>query len=145
MKKQQAGFTLIELMIVVAIIGILAALAIPAYQDYTIRAQVSDGLSLAGASKVGIAEYYQNRGNYPSTQASAGLAAANTIIGNYVTSVDASTTPGVITITYGNQANSNIATKTLLLSAVANTGSIEWICKTGTITETKYLPASCRR
>ena len=81
MNKQQ-GFTLIELMIVVAIIGILAAIAIPAYQDYTIRAQVSEGLSLASGAKAAVSEYYQDRGIMPADNLSAGLATANTIAGS---------------------------------------------------------------
>jgi len=149
MKKQlQQGFTLIELMIVVAIIGILAAIAIPAYQDYTIRAQVSEGLSLADGAKTAIAEYYTNYGKFPSSNASAGLADAASITGNYVSKVE--TKDGVITVTYGNKANSAIADnggKTLELSAVTTGGgSIAWTCKSGATdgVPAKYLPSSCR-
>jgi len=151
MKKQlQQGFTLIELMIVVAIIGILAAIAIPAYQNYTIRAQVSEGMSLADGAKTAITEFYTNAGTFPSKNASSGLASAGSITGNYVTSVATGTgdTPaaaanGQITITYGNKANTAISGKTLIISAVANTGSISWTCKAGTISKT-YLPSSCQ-
>ncbi|MBP8283974.1 MAG: pilin, partial [Chromatiaceae bacterium] len=107
MKRQlQSGFTLIELMIVVAIIGILAAIAIPAYQDYTKRAHVAEGMTLAGGSKTAIAEFYMSNGVFPSTNASAGLADAGTIIGNAVTKVgvgsdgDAGSDRGVIQVTY---------------------------------------------
>ncbi|MCH7538686.1 MAG: pilin, partial [Proteobacteria bacterium] len=105
MKKQQ-GFTLIELMIVVAIIGILAAIAIPAYQDYTIRAQVSEGLNLSGGAKAAVTEYFQDRGTMPLDNAEAGLAAALDIQGKYVFSV--TVTNGVIDIEYGRDAHATI-------------------------------------
>jgi type IV pilus assembly protein PilA len=145
MKKQQ-GFTLIELMIVVAIIGILAAIAIPAYQDYTIRAQVSEGLQLSGGAKVAVTEYYQDRGVVPTSNTEAGIAASNTIIGNYVSDVDV--TGGQITVTYsstGNfKANSKIDGATLLLTpTTTNPGSVAWVCSSATI-QNKWLPAACR-
>src|SRR5215813_6158074 len=142
MKKAQ-GFTLIELMIVVAIIAILAAIALPAYQDYLIRSQVSEGAVLADGSKTAIAEFYSNKGSFPTTQGSAGLPAANQIVGKYVTQVDATTNQGVIEVTYGNSANVAIGTKTLTFSAVTHVGSVEWHCVAGTV-DTKYLPTSCR-
>mgnify|MGYP003138437692 CR=1 FL=1 len=141
MKQVQKGFTLIELMIVVAIIGILAAVAIPAYQDYTIRSQVSEGMSLAAGAKTAVAEFYNQTGAFPTANASAGLAGKASIVGAYVTEVDASS--GTITIKYGNDANSNITNDTLVLSATDSGGSLEWNCKPGTI-ETKYVPTSCR-
>ena len=142
MKKQQ-GFTLIELMIVVAIIGILAAIAIPAYQDYTIRSQVSEGLSLGDGAKTAVAEYFTNWGGFPANNATAGLAGAASITGKYVTQVAVAN--GLITATYGNDAHANIAGDTLQLSpiAAANAGSVEWRCKSATI-EPKYLPSACR-
>src|SRR4051812_29484845 len=104
MKKIQKGFTLIELMIVVAIIGILAAIAIPAYQDYTIRAQVTEGLNLAGAAKAAVAESFSNTGNPPGTRTLAGMTATATdTSGKYVVSVNV--VNGRIDITYGNEAN----------------------------------------
>ena len=140
-KTVQKGFTLIELMIVIAIIGILAAIAIPAYQDYTIRAQVSEGLSLADGVKTAIAEFYTNTGYFPASNASAGIATAASITGNYVTSVN--TVSGLTTITYGNKANQKIQGSTLVLSAASSTGSTLFTCKAGTILA-KYLPSSCR-
>ena len=147
-RQAQQGFTLIELMIVVAIIGILAAIAIPAYQDYTIRAQVSEGLSLADGAKTALAEFYTNYGHFPSNNGSAGMASAGSITGNYVSSIDVSNTAGVIQITYGKKANSAINGSQLGLSAVTTSGSIKWTCSTSSVTGTKvaskYLPSSCR-
>ena len=106
MKKMQQGFTLIELMIVVAIIGILAAIAIPAYQDYTIRAQVSEGMNLAAAAKAAVAETYLNRGVAPADRTAAGMTAnATDTEGKYVDQVNV--TNGEIIIRYGNEAHSN--------------------------------------
>lgn len=142
MRKLHHGFTLIELMIVIAIIGILAAIAIPAYQDYTIRAQISEGLNLAGKAKIAIDEFYSQNGSFPPTNTSAALTAATSITGNYVTSVHV--TPGLITITYGNNANQQVQGQTLLLSVLTvGRSNISWTCKHGTLPN-KYLPSSCR-
>ncbi len=145
MKKQQ-GFTLIELMIVVAIIGILAAIAIPAYQDYTIRAQVSEGLSLSSGGKAAVAEFFQDAGTWPANNAAAGLEVSTNISGKYVTqvAVTAAGGNGVITVTYGNDANTNIAGDSLTLTAQDNVGSVEWVCANGAGLLPKWLPAACR-
>jgi type IV pilus assembly protein PilA len=141
MKNGQQGFTLIELMIVVAIIGILAAIAIPAYQDYTIRAQVSEGLSLTSAAKASISEFYSNHGVFPTDNVEAGLAAPGNIVGDYVSSVEAAA--NVITVTYGNDANPIISTNAIALIATDSLGSIRWVC-TGVGIADKHLPAACR-
>ena len=139
--KPQAGFTLIELMIVVAIIAILAAIALPAYQDYTIRAQVSEGVSLADGAKTAVWDFIANTGRMPGSNASAGLPKPSSIIGNYVSKLDA--TGGLITVTFGRHANASIATLTLQMSPSTNAGSIPWTCRSTTISG-KYLPTSCR-
>ncbi|MBL8297668.1 MAG: pilin [Rhodanobacteraceae bacterium] len=142
MRKIQQGFTLIELMIVVAIIAILAAIALPAYQDYTIRAQVSECTVLADGSKTAVAEFFTNTGRMPASNASAGVAAAASITGNYITQVTVGA-GGLITCTYGNQVNARINAQTLALSPnTAGGGSIRWRC-TSAIPD-KYLPTSCR-
>jgi type IV pilus assembly protein PilA len=140
-QHMQQGFTLIELMIVVAIIGILAAIAIPAYQNYVIRAQVTEGLSLADGAKTAMTEFASNSGTWPGSNTSAGLAAS--IGGNYVTSVNVGTKPGTITITYGNKANNAITGKTLTLVGGSNGGAFTWTCTAGTI-QSQYLPSSCK-
>ena len=148
MKKQlQKGFTLIELMIVVAIIGILAAIAIPAYSDYTIRAQVSEGLTLAGGAKAAVSEFVMDTGRFPSTNALAGLSAPADIDGKYTTSVSVEAALGQIQITYGGtDAHTNITGNTLVLSAVTTAGSVVWSCPAaGGDVDARYRPATCRQ
>jgi len=143
MKKVQQGFTLIELMIVVAIIGILAAIAIPAYQDYTIRAQVSEGLNLASAAKVAVSEFYMDSGAMPALNVDAGLDAPGTIQGNYVVTVNV--IGGVITVGYGNNANAGLvsAGSLTLTPDISQPGAVRWVCTGGGIPN-KWLPAACR-
>ena len=139
-RTMQKGFTLIELMIVVAIIGILAAIALPAYQDYTKRTHVSEGLTLAGGAKTSVTEFYSSMGHFPSSHTSAGLAADTDIKGNAVTKVTVTANTGLITITYNDKVESG---KTLVLSPATNAGSITWKCKGGDV-NTKYRPSNCR-
>ena len=130
MKTLQKGFTLIELMIVVAIIGILAAIAIPAYQDYTIRSQVSEGLTLSADIKAGVAEYMAQTGAWPANLEEAGVASAGATdakAARYVAEVDV--TDGTITVTYGLDVNSKIDGDTLALQPFVNAnGDVVWVC-----------------
>ena len=150
--KNQKGFTLIELMIVVAIIAILAAIAISQYQDYVIRSQVSEGSSLADGVKTAVGEFVNNYGRYPTVtgnnaNVSFGLALPASIIGTYVSSVG--TSNGLITAHYSSttpfKANTAIDTLSLLFSPTTKAGSIVWTCKKGQAgLKDKWLPASCR-
>lgn len=147
MKAIQKGFTLIELMIVVAIIGILAAIALPAYQDYTARAQVSEALVLADGQKGVVAEYYADKGEFPSSNASAGIADAASITGKYVQSVTIGD-DGVITASMkaANVAD-GVKNANIILTPGAGSGSTTWTCeakKDGNALEGKFVPAACR-
>ncbi|HTT07452.1 MAG TPA: pilin [Gammaproteobacteria bacterium] len=139
MKKLQQGFTLIELMIVVAIIGILAAVAIPAYQDYTIRARVTEGIGMAAAAKTAVSEYRLSRTAFPADNSAAGV--ANTISSKFVTGL--TVTSGVITVTYATLGNTNADGKTITFAPTLSNSTVQWICTGGNMPG-KYRPANCR-
>ena len=135
------GFTLIELMIVVAIIAILAAIALPAYQDYLTRSQVSESMSLSRGAQLAVAEYYSERGVAPPDNATAGLAQPTSISGNYVESVTLGNADGTISILFGNEASGKINGQSLVMEMSSMGGSLVWDC--GGI-DPKYLPSVCR-
>ncbi|HEZ6430468.1 TPA: pilin [Neisseria meningitidis] len=164
MNTLQKGFTLIELMIVIAIVGILAAVALPAYQDYTARAQVSEAILLAEGQKSAVTEYYLNHGIWPANNNSAGVATSTDIKGKYVEKVEVA--KGVITATMlSTGVNKEIQGKKLSLWAKRQNGSVKWFCgqpvqRNDTTTtnddvnkatgnsnngiNTKHLPSTCR-
>ncbi|MBH2370814.1 pilin [Neisseria meningitidis] len=160
MNTLQKGFTLIELMIVIAIVGILAAVALPAYQDYTARAQVSEAILLAEGQKSAVTEYYLNHGEWPSNNTSAGVASSTDIKGKYVEKVEVKN--GVVTATMlSSGVNNEIKGKKLSLWAKRQDGSVKWFCgqpvtraanatdadvtaDSGNEIDTKHLPSTCR-
>lgn len=149
MKKQQSGFTLIELMIVVAIIGILAAVALPAYQDYVARSQVSEAMGLGSGLKIQVADIYSDQGDFDEADSgSQGIPAATTVSGKYV--LQGAVTDGLIEIQMGNDASAVFVSGTsdvLALSPYTTAGALKWSCNNGagdTTIEDKYLPAACR-
>lgn len=135
-RSLQKGFTLIELMIVVAIIGILAAVALPAYQDYTVRAKVSEVILAASAPKVAVSEWYQTKGSFATTTSSYGV---DTQTSKYVSGVSVGAN-GVVTAV--SQALGTGISGNIVMTPTASGSVLTWVC-TGTI-GAKYLPASCK-
>lgn len=160
MKAIQKGFTLIELMIVIAIIGILAVIALPAYQDYTGRAQVSEAITLMEGQKSAVVEYYADKGAWPTTNAAAGIAGATDIKGKYVAKVEVGSNGALTATMKSSDVNNDIKDKTVTLKpetaaagggaaaggAAASAGSFLWKCVKGTTNPVpeKFLPSSCR-
>jgi type IV pilus assembly protein PilA len=150
MKKVQQGFTLIELMIVVAIIGILAAVAIPAYQDYTIRAKMTEAMSIGSQAKTAVSEYYISRGSMPLTQANAGLeAAADYATTDIVKQMEWNYTDadnGFVELMIKDLGGDATDGKTFILTATGNATGVQWVCSAAgaDAVEAKYLPSNCR-
>ena len=143
MKSVQKGFTLIELMIVVAIIGILAAIAIPAYQDYIARSQMSEAMTLASGLKGSVSETFSQDGSCP-VNGSAGIAAASTIKGKYVASVaTGGTTPActIVATMAASGVSTGIRSTTLTLTMTNRGGSLDWACTSSAAQ--KYVPKAC--
>ena len=143
MIRKQNGFTLIELMIVVAIIGILASVAIPLYNNYVIRTQVAEGIHLTAVAKVAAEEYFQSTGVFATNNLAAGLPVANTITGKYVSQVQL-IAGGDIQITFGNQVHPDINGTTISMIPASNGGSVSWSCIRGAAIPNRYVPPVCR-
>lgn len=141
--RKQEGFTLIELMIVIAIIGILAAVAIPAYSDYTIRAKVTEAIGYAAAAKTPVSEYYTSQGTMPADATEAGVDTGVTtaVVASLAYAANAGT--GVITIGLNAIGGDVTAGDTFILTGTGTTNGVSWVCSTGSV-DAKYLPANCR-
>ncbi len=157
--QQHAGFTLIELMIVVAIIGILASIALPSYQDYTVRAQVAESLVLTGELKSRLLEHYRARGRWPSDNADGGMPAPEQLLGNYVDRVDIDN--GAMHVRLGNRVNALVSGQVVSIRPLVVTGSpmspVSWTCghapapngmeavaEDRTTVSDRVLPSTCR-
>jgi type IV pilus assembly protein PilA len=142
MKRTQQAFTMIELMTVTAIIGVLTAFALPAYQGYSIRAQIAEGLGMTGPLTLAIAAYHNDHGSYPGDNAEAALPPPDGYAGRFVNSIAIS--GNVISIQYGNEANALIRGGDVTFTATRTEGSVSWTCASGGRISRAYLPPSCR-
>ena len=141
--RSTRGFTLIELMIVVAIIAILATLALPVYQDYMVRSQVAEALALTQGAKTAVAEQFSNQGAFPAGNTEVGLEMPGSITGRYVQSVTLGNSNGEIAVLFGGNANAVINGQQVLLQATYTEGGLDWRCSSPGI-DPRYLPTSCR-
>jgi len=142
MKSKQQGFTLIELMVVTSVIGILASIAIPSYVDYTVRAQVTEGLVLSAGAKLASIEYYVENGDWPNNNVKAGIANHMDIKGSYVKYVMVK--KNAIEIMYSNDAHKAIRNKKIALTGVYSLGIFRWTCASAGVIKDRYLPSACR-
>lgn len=137
-RRNQQGFTLIELMIVIAILAILLAIAIPAYQDYSIRAQASEGLSLAASPKLAVSETFQSTGSLPGSNSEAGYNFTSTSLVDGITIGG----NGVITVSFGGAAPSEISSSDLTFTPTTSASGVEWNCSAAF--DAQYAPSECR-
>lgn len=142
-RRNQQGFTLIELMIVIAIIAILMSYAIPAYRDYTVRAKAGEAISIAAGAKQSVSETFISEGDWPSSNAEAGLAVGTTITGTNVQSVTVSG-DGVVTVLFNGEDSVLTTSSNIVLTPTSATGagSITWVCSSNL--EDRYVPSECR-
>ncbi len=138
---QQRGFTLIELMVVVGVIGILTSVAVPVYKDYAVRAKVSEGLTLLTSTKLAVVETWNTTGDLPNNNTEAGAAPAETIAGDYVRSVSVGN-GGTITVAFSSEEPA-IHNKSLSLVPTSGPGGIYWTCSSADV-QSRYLPPKCR-
>lgn len=139
----QKGFTLIELMIVIAIIGILAAVALPAYQDYTIRAKITEAIGFSAAAKTAVSEHVMSKDAWPTGNTDAGLALSSSISSNVVASVAVGNNNGVITVTLSSGGLGDASGQSFTLTGETTEVGVTWLCEPNSV-PAKFMPSSCR-